>query len=51
MKFIKKCPVVILLISIGVLLTIVGATGRRTIYADQEYDPLKNRFYRLFLQQ
>ncbi len=41
MKLIKKCPVVILLISIGVLLTIVGAAGRRTIYADQEYDPLK----------
>lgn len=41
MKFIKKCPVVILLISIGVLLTIVGVAGRRTIYADQEYDPLK----------
>lgn len=41
MKFIKKCPVAILLISIGVLLTIAGAAGRRTIYADQEYDPLK----------
>ncbi len=41
MKFIRKCPVVVLLISIGVLLTIVGAAGRRSIYADQEYDPLK----------
>lgn len=40
MKFIKKCPVFILLISIGVLLTLIGVAGRRNIYADQEYDPL-----------
>lgn len=41
MKFIRKCPVLVLLISIGVLLTITGAAGRKTIYGDQEYDPLK----------
>lgn len=40
MKFIKKCPVFILLISIGLLLTLLGVAGRRNIYADQEYDPL-----------
>ena len=40
MKFIKKCPVFILLISIGLLLTIIGAAGRKNIYTDQEYDPL-----------
>lgn len=39
MKFIKKCPVFILLISTGLLFTIIGISGRKNIYAEQEYDP------------
>lgn len=40
MKFIKKCPVFMLLISTGLLFTIIGIGGRRNIYAEQEYEPL-----------
>lgn len=40
MKFIKKCPVFILLISTGLLFTIIGIGGRNNIYAEQEYEPL-----------
>ncbi len=40
MKLIKKCPVFILLISTGLLFTIIGIIGRNSIYAQQEYDPL-----------
>ena len=40
MKFIRKCPVLIILISTGLLFTIIGIGGKNNIYADQEYDPL-----------
>lgn len=40
MKFIKKCPVFMLLISTGLLFTIIGIGGRSNIYAEQEYEPL-----------
>ncbi len=41
MKFIKKCPVLTLLISLGLLFTIIGFAGIKSIYAQQDYDPLK----------
>lgn len=40
MKFIKKCPVFVLLLSTGLLFTIIALGGKETIYASQEYDPL-----------
>lgn len=42
MKFIKKCPVFILLVNTGLLFTIIGIIGRNSIYADQEYDPVSS---------
>lgn len=38
MKFIKKCPVFLLLVSTGILLTILGIGGRQTIYSESELD-------------
>ena len=40
MKFIKKCPVFVLLIVTGLFFTIIGICGKSNIYAEQEYDPL-----------
>lgn len=40
MKFIKKCPVFVLLIATGLFFTIIGICGKSNIYAEQEYDPL-----------
>lgn len=40
MKFIRKCPFLILLLSTGLLFSIIGLGGRKNIYATQEYDPL-----------
>lgn len=41
MKWVKKSPLLVLLLSTGLLFTIIGIGGRRTIYANQEYDPIK----------
>lgn len=41
MKFIKKCPVFILLISTGLLLTIIAIGGKNNIYKGQDYNPFK----------
>ena len=41
MKIIKKSPLFLLLLSTGIFFTIIAAGGRRTIYAGQEYSPLK----------
>lgn len=41
MKFIRKCPLFIILLSTGLLFTIIAAGGMRTVYAQQEYLPLK----------
>lgn len=41
MKFIRKCPFFIILLSTGLLFTIIAAGGMRTVYAQQEYLPLK----------
>lgn len=41
MKFIRKCPFFIILFSTGLLFTIIAAGGKQTIYAQQEYSPLK----------
>ncbi|MCM1135392.1 MAG: GDSL-type esterase/lipase family protein [Clostridium sp.] len=42
MKLIKKCPFFILLLSTGLLFTIIGLGGLKNIYAAQEYDPVKS---------
>ena len=41
MKWIRKCPLFIILVSTGILFTIIGISGRQSVYAGQEYDPLK----------
>ncbi len=41
MKFIKNCPLFVLILSTGILFSIVALGGRNTIYAGQEYEPLK----------
>lgn len=41
MKLIKKCPLFLLLLSTGLLFSIIGFGGLRNIYAAQEYDPVK----------
>lgn len=41
MKYIKKCPVFILLFSTGILFSIIGILGKDNIYAQQEYQPFK----------
>lgn len=41
MKYIKKAPFFLLLVSTGVLFTVIGVAGKDTIYAAQEYDPVK----------
>ena len=41
MKFIKKCPLVVLILSTGLLFTIIAISGKKNIYAGQEYEPLK----------
>ena len=40
MKLIKKCPVFVLLLSTGLLFTMIALGGKNTIYASQEYDPV-----------
>lgn len=39
MKFIKNCPLFMLILSTGILFTIVAIGGKKTIYAGQEYEP------------
>lgn len=41
MRFIRKCPLFILLVSTGLLFTIIAIGGKNTIYKDLEYHPLK----------
>lgn len=43
-KLLKKCPFLILLASMGILLSLIGLGGRNNVYAGQEYDPLKKPF-------
>ena len=40
MKYLKKCPLFLLLSVTGVLLSLTGAGGMKSIYAGQAYDPL-----------
>ena len=40
MNLIKKCPVFILMVSTGLIFTIIGIIGRMNVYAGQEYNPL-----------
>ncbi len=39
-RLFKECPFFLLLISTGVLFTIIGIGGKKNIYEFQEYDPL-----------
>ncbi len=41
MKFIRRCPFFLLLLSTGLLFSIIGLGGLQNIYAAQEYDPVK----------
>ena len=43
-KWIKKCPVFLLLVISGLALTLTGAAGRFSIYKDYEFDPVKRPF-------
>lgn len=47
MKFIRKCPLFLLLISTGILFTILAAGGRGSIYKELEYHPLEAPFLSL----
>lgn len=40
-RIIKKCPFLILLVSTGILFSLIGLYGRKNIYAGEEYNPLK----------
>ena len=41
MKRMKNCPLLIILIGSGLLLTLLGASGLHSLYAGQQYDPVK----------
>lgn len=41
MKYIKRTPLFWLLLFSGILFTLIGIAGKDTIYAQQEYDPVK----------
>lgn len=41
MKLIKKCPFFLLLLGTGLLLSVLAAAGKNSIYATQSYDPLR----------
>lgn len=41
MKIFIKCPVLIIIISSGLLLTIIGIGGKNNVYAAQDFNPLK----------
>lgn len=41
MNFIKKCPLFFLLLTTGILFSLIGIGGMGNVYAGQEYDPLK----------
>ncbi len=49
-KIIKNAPVLLLLISTGILLTVIGISGKNNIYAGQEYDPVKEPLLALVFQ-
>lgn len=41
MKYIRTAPFLLLLISTGILFTVLGIAGKDSIYAYQEYDPVR----------
>ena len=49
-KFIKKCPVFLLLAVSGLVLALTGAVGRFSIYKDYEFDPVKRPFLALVME-
>lgn len=49
-KLIKKCPVFLMIISVGVLLTLLAIGGRGNIYATQEYHPVKEPLLEMVLK-
>jgi len=40
-KLIRQCPFLLLLVSTGILFTLIGLCGKKNVYDGQEYDPLK----------
>lgn len=40
MRFIRKCPLFIVLTGTGLIFTLIGILGKSNIYAGQEYDPV-----------
>lgn len=49
-KWIKKCPVFLLLVISGFAFTLIGAAGRFSIYKDYEFDPIKRPFLALVME-
>ncbi len=49
-KWIKKCPVFLLLVISGLALTLIGAAGRFSIYKDYKFDPIKRPFLALVME-
>lgn len=41
MRFIRKCPLFIVLVSTGILFTVIAIGGKNNIYKDIEYHPLQ----------
>lgn len=41
MRFIRKCPLFILLVSTGIFFTVIAIGGKNNIYRDLEYDPFE----------
>lgn len=41
MKFLKQCPLFLLMISTGILVTLAAIGGKNNIYAEQEFEPFK----------
>lgn len=49
-KWIKKCPVFLILTVSGLILALTGAIGRFSIYKDYEFHPVKRPFLALVME-
>lgn len=50
MKFIRTAPLFLLLLSTGILFTVAGIAGKDSIYAGQEYNPVKEPILSVMLK-
>ena len=50
MKWIKKCPVFLLLVVSGLLFTLIGIVGRFSVYKDYEFDIVSRPFLALMME-